>query len=69
MSETDISKLENRIDELITVCEQLKTENTALRARESSLVEEKQQLIKKADLARTRVEGILTRLRAMEHHA
>jgi len=69
MSETDIANLESRIDELITVCEQLKSENTALREREGILVEEKEQLIKKADKARTRVEGILTRLRAMEQHA
>lgn len=69
MNETDIAKLETRIDELITVCEQLKSENTALRKREGSLVEEKEQLIKKADKARTRVEGILTRLRSMEQHA
>ena len=44
MNETDIAKLETRIDELITVCEQLRSENTALRAREGSLVEEKEQL-------------------------
>ena len=69
MSETDIAKLESRIDELITVCEELKSENTDLRARHGALVEEKEQLIKKADKARTRVEGILTRLRAMEQHA
>jgi len=69
MNESEIEKLEIRIDELITVCDQLKSENTALRAREVTLVEEKEQLIKKADKARTRVEGILTRLRAMEQHA
>jgi len=69
MSETDISKLESRIDELITVCDQLKSENTALRERQGSLVEEKEQLIKKADKARTRVQGILNRLRSMEQPA
>ena len=69
MNETDIMKLESRIDELITVCDQLKIENTTLRERQGLLAEEKEQLIEKADKARTRVEGILTRLRSMEQHA
>ena len=69
MSETDISKLEKRIDELITVCDQLKDENTALRERQGMLVEEKEKLIEKADKARTRVQGILNRLRSMEQPA
>ena len=69
MNETDIMKLEGRIDELITVCDQLKIENTTLRERQGLLAEEKEQLIEKADKARTRVEGILTRLRSMEQHA
>jgi cell division protein ZapB len=69
MNDTDIMKLENRIDELITACDQLKIENTALRERQGLLAEEKEQLIEKTDKARTRVEGILTRLRSMEQHA
>ena len=69
MSDTDITKLENRIDELITICDQLKNENTVLRERQDLLVEERERLIEKADLARTRVEGILTRLRSMERQA
>ena len=69
MSDTDIIKLENRIDELITVCDQLKNENTVLRERQDLLVQEREKLIQKADLARTRVESILTRLRSMERQA
>ena len=66
MSDTDITNLENRIDELITICDQLKSENTVLRERQDLLSEERERLIEKADLARTRVESILTRLRSME---
>lgn len=66
MSDTDIIKLENRIDELITICDQLKNENTVLRERQDLLVEERNRLIEKADMARSRVESILTRLRSME---
>ena len=66
MSDTDIIKLENRIDELITICDQLKNENSVLRERQNLLVDERNRLIEKADLARSRVESILTRLRSME---
>lgn len=69
MSDTDITNLENRIDELITICDQLKNENTVLRERQDLMVEERERLIEKADMARTRVEGILTRLRSMEQQA
>ena len=66
MSDTDIIKLENRIDELITICDQLKSENTVLRERQELMADERERLIEKADMARTRVEAILARLRTME---
>jgi cell division protein ZapB len=69
MSDTDIIKLENRIDELITICDQLKNENTALRERQEIMAKERERLIEKADLAKTRVEMILKRLRTMESQA
>jgi len=69
MNEIDITKLENQVDELIEICGQLKDENTFLRDRQDLLVEERARLIEKADMARNRVEGILTRLKAMEQQA
>jgi len=69
MSDTDITNLENRIDELITICDQLKSENTVLREHQDLMVEERERLIEKADMARTRVESILNRLRSMEQQA
>ena len=69
MSESEIAKLEARIDELIALTEQLSTENTLIRERQELLVEERARLIEKAELARTRVESMLVRLRAMETEA
>jgi cell division protein ZapB len=69
MSDTDIIKLENRIDELITICDQLKNENTVLRERQEIMAKERDRLVEKADLAKTRVETILKRLRTMESQA
>jgi len=66
MAESDISKLEKRIDELIVLTETLSNENTLMRDRQDILVEERARLIEKAELARSRVEAMLVRLKAME---
>jgi len=66
---SDIAQLESRIDELIEICDTLKTENTLLQDRQEILVEERANLIDKAEMARVRVESMLTRLRSMEQDA
>ena len=66
MAESEISKLEHRVDDLIDLSEQLGAENTLLRERQNALVEERAHLIEKAELARSRVETMLVRLKAME---
>lgn len=66
MAKSEISKLEQRIDELITLVDQLGNENTLMRERQNILVGERARLIEKAELARSRVESMLVRLKAME---
>jgi cell division protein ZapB len=65
-AEHDLRKLEQRVEELINACSYLKDENKSLRARQDSLVAERATLIEKTELARTRVEAMITRLKAME---
>ena len=62
----DLQALEAQVDELIQTCEQLGDENRALRDQQSSLVAERASLIEKSELARSRVEAIIARLKAME---
>lgn len=69
MAESDISKLEQRIDELIALVEQLGNENNLMRERQNLLVEERARLIEKTELARSRMESMLIRLKAMEGEA
>ena len=69
MADSEISKLEQRIDELIVLTETLGNENTLMRERQDLLVEERARLIEKAELARSRVEAMLVRLKAMETEA
>jgi cell division protein ZapB len=66
MEDSTVSKLERQIDELIALCDKLKDENNLLRNRQDLLVEERARLIEKTELARTRVESMLVRLKAME---
>lgn len=62
----DLAALESRVDELINTVADLKTENSALKNQQESLVNERAILIEKTEQARTRIESMIGRLRAME---
>ncbi|MEE8233758.1 MAG: TIGR02449 family protein [Gammaproteobacteria bacterium] len=62
----DLKALETRVDELISTVGKLTSENTALRSQQNNLVTERAELIEKTELARTRIESMISRLRAME---
>lgn len=62
----DIKKLEVRVEELIRTCQRLKEENTTLRETQDDLVVERAELIEKTELARTRVEAMISRLKSLE---
>ena len=55
-----------RVDELIDTVGLLKNENTSLRQQKDKLVSERSQLIEKTELARSRVEAMISRLRSLE---
>lgn len=65
-SSSDLENLENQIDALIDTVASLKQENTSLRHQQDNLLSERAQLIEKTELARTRVEAMITRLRSLE---
>ena len=63
---TDFTRLESQVEKLLKVCAQLKTENNLLRGRQVALVAERARFIEKNDIARTRVEAMVMRLRSLE---
>ena len=63
----DIDQLEQRVGELIRACSTLKDENDTLRQKQGHLMAERAELIEKTELARTRVEAMITRLKSLEH--
>ncbi len=66
MSHFDIEILERQVDELIQICNRLREENTWLRARQVTLGEDRAQLVEKTELARSKVESMISRLKTME---
>ena len=66
MDSLDTQALEEKIDHLIRICNRLEDENRALRDQQNSLIAERATLVEKSEMARSRVEAMITRLRAME---
>ena len=66
MDTLDTRTLEEKIDHLIRICTRLEEENRALRDQQTSLIAERAALVEKSEMARSRVEAMITRLRAME---
>ena len=67
MEELDLKKLETRVDELIKAVERLQQENKTLRDSQTHLVAERTELIEKTEMARTKVEAMIKRLKTLEN--
>lgn len=65
-TEDDLRQLEQRIDDLIGTVGLLKNENTNLRHQQDRLVTERSRLIEKTEMARSRVEAMISRLKSLE---
>ena len=63
MTETD--NVEQKLDQLIELCQQLKRENQTLLEREAGLMVERSELIEKNEMARQKIEAMINRLRSM----
>lgn len=64
--EQQLQLLEQRVEELVSISARLREENQVLQAREVRLLEERAELLKKNDMARAKVEAIITRLKSLE---
>lgn len=69
MSNHQLSNLEHQIDQLIYHCAQLEKENSNLRSKEASWIRERDKLVEKNDIARSKVEAMIARLKALEAQA
>lgn len=66
MSDELLLSLETKLDRLILLTNRLQQENTELKARESAWLQERVRLIEKNELARSRVEAMITHLKSLD---
>jgi len=66
MLDNNLKTLSARIDSLTELSMRLMAENKKLRAQESALLTERDELQRKNELAKARVEAIILRLKALE---
>ncbi len=66
MSNSNFKSLEDKVDELIRLCGDMKKENQLLRDRESQLRHDKETLLGNQQVARVRLEKVLRRLKSLE---
>ena len=66
-AEARIEALARQVDDLIALCDQLRTENESLKHQQATLSGERARLIEKNEQARARVEAMISRLKAMEN--
>jgi cell division protein ZapB len=69
MDKPHIHILEQKIDELIQLCEVLNNENHILKAKESNWAIERARLVEKNELARVKIEAMITRLKSLEQNS
>jgi len=67
MDEPDINTLTLKVGQLIDLCDRLQAQNQHLQAQERLWRDERVQLIEKNDLARQKVEAMISRLKSLEH--
>lgn len=66
MTQATLDQLAAKLDQLIRTCERLDQENKTLRQKEATWQLERRRLIEKNELARSRVEAMIARLKSLE---
>lgn len=62
----EIKDLEAKIDDLIQLCDELEKKHTLMQADRENLLKEKNRLLEKNELAKSKVEAMIMRLKALE---
>ena len=62
----DLTTLENRIDELIAICDELERKQESMAAEQEKWVQERTRLLEKSELAKTKIEAMIMRLKSLE---
>ena len=66
MEASQIKTFSAKVEQLLAYCQKLEADNTTLKALQNEWLSERTKLLQKNDLAKTKIESIISRLKAME---
>ncbi len=67
MDKNAIQQLEQQVDELLRTSRRLREENMLLRSQQAAWLTERAQLLEKTDVARNRIEKMVSRLKELDN--
>lgn len=67
MDKNAIQQLEQQVDELLRTSRRLREENMLLKSQQAAWLSERAQLIEKTDVARNRIEKMVSRLKQLDN--
>jgi len=67
MEKDAIQQLEQQIDELLRASRRIREENMLLKSQQTAWLTERTQLVEKTDLARSRIETMVGRLKELDN--
>lgn len=62
----DIETLEQRIDELIALCDEFERKQNAMEADRDKWLQERTRLLEKNEMAKSKIEAMIMRLKSLE---
>lgn len=68
MEQSELQAMAEKLDRLIERCRKLEQDNAAMRQLQDEWNRERAQLLQRNDQAKNRIEAMIGRLRALEHH-
>lgn len=66
MEASQIKAFSAKVEQLLAYCQKLEADNNSLKALQNEWLSERTKLLQKNDLAKNKIESMITRLKAME---
>jgi cell division protein ZapB len=66
MEKDDLQQLEQQVDDLLRVSRRMREENRLLKSQQSAWLSERAKLVEKTELARSRIDKMVSRLKELD---
>jgi len=66
MEKDDLQQLEQQVDDLLRVSRRMREENMLLKSQQSAWISERTKLVEKTELARSRIDKMVSRLKELD---